>query len=121
LRSSAGGSEKPEVKPLHRLDRRTLEAELAVRLKRSIAANRRRLGSRLALEADCAIDDVVAELLALIDNASTCVVRADQVHARMAAGKFGIDEPWPGDGAPSLPGTEIVMVPRITLGKVDGS
>lgn len=94
---------------MHRLNRNTLEAELAVRLKRAITANKQRLGSRLALESDAAIDAVVAELLGVIDNESTCVVRAETVHAKMAVGKFGADEPWPGEA-------EIIMVPRLQSG-----
>jgi hypothetical protein len=113
---------------MKRLDRSTLEAELAVRLTRAIAANKRRLGSRFALETEAAVDAVVAEMIAAIDNASTCVVRADTVHAKMAAGKFGIDEPWPGQPPLPSPQTEIVpevipeviVVPRMTLGRDGG-
>lgn len=92
---------------MHKVDRRTLEAELAVRLSRAIKANKRALGSRLALESEEAINSVVAELLAAIDNQSTCVVRTEMLQAKMEPGKFGIDEPWPG---------HLVAIPRMKLG-----
>jgi len=95
--SAAGKSGREQVRVMHKIDRKTLEAELAVRLGRAIKANKRALGSRRALESDAAIDAVVAELLAMVDNDHSCVVRTEMIHARMGPGKFGQDEPWPGE------------------------
>jgi len=94
---------------MHKIDRETLEAELAVRLGRAIKANKRGLLSKLPVESDAAIDAVVAEVVNQLDNDHTCVVQTEMVHARQAPGKFGQDEPWPG---------EITLVRRMSLGTV---
>jgi len=96
---------------MHRLDRKDLETELSMALRRALTANRFALRSKLASVKEEAMDAVIAEVFNVVDNESRCVMEAEIVGSRMSArrGKFGQDEPWPG---------ETVLVQRMALGPV---
>lgn len=81
-----------------RLDRPTLEIELALRLRNAMKAHAVGLRAKNPAERDKALERVVDDMIDLVDNAGTCVVRADLVgfNASARPGIFGQDEPWPG-------------------------
>lgn len=85
---------------MRRISRRDLVIELSGALKTALRTNRAsfctrvdRTGTREAAE-----QQVVDKILSVVDNASTCVIRASWVNPAgdyQKLGKFGRDEPWP--------------------------
>lgn len=63
---------------MRRLDRKAIEAEIAVRMKMGIRANKRALLSKLTIESEAAIDAIVAQIIEQLDNEQTCVMRTDR-------------------------------------------
>lgn len=100
---------------MKKLDRRTLEIELALRLRNAMQAHAFGLKSKNTIEKEKAEAAVVAEVLDLIDCENTCVVRTDHVGFHMSEryGRFGVEEPWPCQ-------SETVWVPKMTLGPREG-
>lgn len=81
---------------MDRIPRQRLEDTLYVALKRVPKSTAAQLRSALPQESDKACAQIAALLAAALDGASICVVRADVPAGAYSAGRFGIDEPWPG-------------------------
>jgi hypothetical protein len=84
---------------MFRVDRKTLQVELEVKLASAMRAMRTQLRSKTGAEREAAELRLVQLLINEVDNPSSCVVRADdtrRVRSNYSArGEFGVDEDWP--------------------------
>jgi hypothetical protein len=82
---------------MFRVDRKTLQVELEVRLSTAMRTMSAALRSKQPGEREATQRRIVGILLDEIDGSSSCVVRADHKRGfgHEKRGEFGVDEDWP--------------------------